>query len=384
MKTRTLLLLFCSMFSAFPACAQDGDDYVYVTDVISASDFSSGSINTETLIRNGKQYHVTMMNTKNTRFSFDKSTHGIITNSSIQQSTYLKKIVVSWIAMDNSQPSICVYGKNTVYNFSEFTDNNPENDGQEITNFTLSDNNNLQQEFTVETPSYQYIGIKKTSNYATYFTSISLTWQLFYERSGLTAGNLGTLCLPYGIKAEDMDGITAYSIAGKTVDANGVVTSVIFNEVDHIEAGKPYLFVANNNEIALKYHGTKAENPIHENGMYGVYERHPFAGDTNYSDNYYVIANNIVQAASNKSGVNANCAYIRMNEVPLYNPAQSSKRALIITGEGFTQTNITPTLLNTPTSSGLSNSAVDLSGRRVTNGTFPTISIINGKKTLVR
>lgn len=372
------------MFAIFPACAQDGDDYVYVTDVISTSDFSTGSINNEALIRNGKQYHVAMMNSKNTRFCFDQSTHGIVTNSSIPQSAYLKKIAVSWYPMNiKSQPTICICGQNTPYTFSEFTDTDSDNDGQEITTFTLSDQNNLQQEFTVEPPCYQYIGIKRTSTTVTYFTSISLTWQLFYERSGLTTGNLGTLCLPYGIKAEDMDGITAYSIAGKTVE-NDVVTSVIFNEVDHIEAGKPYLFVANSNEIALKYHGTKAENPLSENGMYGVYERHPFAGDTNYSDNYYVIANNIVQAASNKSGVNANCAYIRMNEVPVYNPAQSSKRALIITGEGFTQTNITPTLLNTLTASTPSNGTVDLSGRRVTNGTVPTISIINGKKTLVR
>lgn len=384
MKTRTLLLLFCSMFAAFPACAQDNDDYVYVTDVISSSDFNDKRYINNNVNRECKQYHINVLNSPNTSFYFEADDRAIITYNTIYPSAYLKKIAVSWYPVNASnEPSICIYGKNIIYSHSEFTDSNLDNDGQEITTFTLSDKNHSQQEFTVDTPCHQYIAIKRASSIDAYFTSISLTWQLFYERSGLTTGNLGTLCLPYGIKAEDMDGITAYSIAGKTVE-NDVVTSVIFNEVDHIEAGKPYLFVANSNEIALKYHGTIAENPIHENGMYGVYERHPFAEDSNYDNNYYVIANNIVQAASNKSGVNANCAYIRMNEVPVYNPAQSPKRALIITGEGFTQTDIAPTLLKSPTSSTLSNSAVDLSGRRVTNGIAPTISIINGKKTLVR
>lgn len=370
------------MFAAFPACAQDGDDYVYVTDVISPSDFSITGIN-KNFKKDCKQYYINVTNKKD-YFTFDQSTNAIIANETISPSAYLKKIATIWYPLNVSNaPSICVFGKKTAYDYNEFIDNNQDNDSQEITTFTLSDRNNLQQEFTIETPRYQYVAIKKSSQFNPCFTSISLTWQLFYERPGLTTGNLGTLCLPYGIKAEDMDGITAYSIAGKTVE-NDVVTSVIFNEVDHIEAGKPYLFVANSNEIALKYHGTIAENPIPENGMYGVYERHPFAADNNYNANYYVISNNIVQAASNKSGVNANCAYIRMNEVPVYNPAQSSKRALIITGEGFTQTDIAPTLLKSPTSSSLSNSTVDLSGRRVTNGTAPTISIINGKKTLVR
>lgn len=384
MKKKILLVLFCSLCATVTASAQAIDDYVYVTDVISSNDFSKTSVNNN-VDKNSKQYYLKYTNFQNSYFTFDQDAHTIITKSSILQSAYLKKITTAWYNMNVSyQPSICVYGKNTVYDYTEFTDNNPNNDGQEITTFTLSDRNDLQQEFTIETPRYQYVAIKKSSQFAPYFTSISLTWQLFYERTSLTAGTLGTLCLPYGIKAEDMDGITAYSIAGKTVE-NDVVTSLIFDEVDHIEAGKPYIFVANSTEIALKYHGEKAETPINENGMYGVYERHPFADDASHDSNYYVISNNIVQAASKNSGVNANCVYIRMNEVPPYNnSAQSSKRALIITSEGFTQTDVTPTLLSVPASSSLSNNAVDLSGRRVAKGTAPTISIINGKKILAR
>lgn len=384
MKKKTLLFLFGCLCASFTANAQALDDYVYVTDVISASDFSKVGINTN-VNKNCKQYYLNFTNYPNSYFTLEGSTSAIITKENLTQSAYLKKIAPTWHTMNaNYQPSICVYGKNTVYDYTEFTDNNPNNDGQEITTFTLSDRNDLQHEFTIETPCYQYIAIKKSSQFGPCLTSISLTWQLFYERTGLTAGTLGTLCLPFGIKAEDMEGITAYSIAGKTVE-NDVVTSLIFDEVDHIEAGKPYIFVANSNEIALKYHGTIAENPSPENGMYGVYERHPFAEDASHDSNYYVISNNIVQAASKNSGVNANCVYIRMNEVPPYNnSAQSSKRALIITSEGFTQTDVTPTLLSVPASSSLSNNAVDLSGRRVAKGTAPTISIINGKKTLAR
>lgn len=371
------------MFAAFPACAQDGDDYVYVTDVITNTDLGSTSgVMTRDVEQNAKYLFVANNAKSSSRFYFTNANKCALVTK--QSCGHLISVKVEGESNFQKYP-LRFFVKNSAYkNNKDLFDAIEENYGTELSDFTYSGSSNQNLQITIPA-EYRYIAIKNNTDGRAdpYLKSISITWQLEHIRPGLTVGSLGTLCLPYGIKAEDMDGITAYSIAGKTVE-NDVVTSVIFNEVDHIEAGKPYLFVANSNEIALKYHGTKAENPLSENGMYGVYERHPFAEDSYYDNNYYVIANNIVQAASNKSGVNANCAYIRMDEVPLYNPAQNSQRALIITGEGFTQTDIAPTLLNSPTSSTLSNSAVDLSGRRVANGTIPTISIINGKKTLVR
>lgn len=383
MKKKILLVLFCSLCATVTASAQAIDDYVYVTDEIIHSKLGTQTGVKEQSVSLCAKYNFKAYNDKsNQRFYFnDGAIRGALTTTIT--CGYLRKIVIEGESNLTSYP-LAIYVKDTPYTgYSDLYDATADNDGTLLSDFTYKSSNQiLEKDLTAD---YSYLAIKNgTTNAAPYLKKISLTWQLVYFRFNLTSGTLGTLCLPYGIKAEDMDGITAYSIAGKTVE-NDVVTSLIFNEVDHIEAGKPYIFVANSTEIALKYHGDKVETPINENGMYGVYEQHPFADDASHNANYYVISNNIVQAASKNSGVNANCVYIRMNEVPPYNnSAQSSKRALIITSEGFTQTDVTPTLLNVPASSSLSNNAVDLSGRRVAKGTAPTISIINGKKTLAR
>lgn len=369
-----------TMCAVIPSSAQSADGYVYVTDVITSTDLGTTQLSrTKEFSKTCKTYKFAGWN-YGSDFGLEDN-HAIVIKGDVLPS-FLANIEVSWALNGNSKPEITIWGKNTAYeDYLDILDGATENDGEIITNFTY-DTSNRQQDFVLS-KDYQYIALKKTSQYNPRINSISFTWQLIYKRAGLTPGNLGTLCLPYNIKAEDMDGITAYSIAGK-VEENGVVTSVVFDLVDHIEAGKPYLFVANSEEIFLKYCGNKADAPISVNGMHGVFERHAFAEDSNYDeDNYYVITkNNTIQLASSNSGVNANCAYINMAEVPSYPSAQSNGRHLILTSEGFTQTDITPTLLNsleTPNSSAIT---TDLSGRRITNGATPTITVHNGKKIL--
>lgn len=380
MKKEALLFLFCNLCATFSASAQATDDYVYVTDVITNTDLGSNTGLKSLEVKKIATYTFFAYNDKDPQRFYFEGQGALITTKS---PGYLQKIEVTGESNLKKSP-LQFFVKNTAYtNTNDLYNTTEEDDGSKLSDFTFegSSNQNLQKNIPT---AYRYIAIKNAStSYRPYLKTISLTWQLAYFRSALTVGNLGTLCLPYGIKAEDMDGITAYSIAGKTVE-NDVVTSLVFDEVDYIEAGKPYIFVAKTNEIALKYCGDKAESPTCERGMYGVFEDHPFTNDDQHNDNYYVIANNIVQAASKKSGVYANCAYIRMDEVPIYNAAQSTNRALIITGEGFTQTDISPTLLNSLPSSERSNNAFDISGRKWTISVAPAITIINGKKNLAR
>lgn len=381
MVKKTILLSMLSLCASIHTSAQSADGYVYVTDVITSTDLGKyiGDNFTKEFSKNCKKYKFTG-NKDDGRFALANNQSIAVIGDVLP--AFLAKIDVEWDTANSSTSEIAFWGKNSVYaDNSDITDGDTENDGEFITAFTYN-KSNRQQTYNLPN-SLQYIAAKKSSNIIPYITSISFTWQLIYKRAGLTIGNLGTLCLPYSIKAEDMEGITAYTISGKVVE-NGEVTSIVFDLTDHIEAGKPYLFVANSKEIFLKYSGNKADAPICEKGMYGVYERHPFADDSNFNEyDYYVITkNNTIQRASSASGVNANCAFIKMDEVPEYSPAQSNGRNLILTSEGFTQTDIAPTLLNSLQSPNSSSTTIDLSGRRITNGAAPTITVHNGKKIL--
>lgn len=392
MIKKTVLLSMLSLCAAIHTSAQN-DEYVYITNEISGEDFpiiNNNEYPTKTITRGEITYNSKAHNLRQGLFEFVDvygNPSALVTTQNDNNMFFLKSIEVNWASglVELRPGSFQIYGKNNAYtDYKDLTDDSTENDGELIGAITYKKTDNLKQKIEFA-PTYHYWGLKKANTNVAYITSLSITWQLIYNRANLTPGNLGTLCLPYSIKAEDMGCITAYTISGKVIE-NGEVTSIVFDFADHIEAGKPYLFVANSEEIFLKYYGNKMETPGSENGMHGVFERHPFAEDSNYNpETYYVITkNNTIQRASSASGVNANCAFIKMDEVPEYSPAQSNGRNLILTSEGFTQTDITPTLLNTLPTQNSTKTATDISGRRIANSTIPAITVHNGKKILTK
>ncbi|MBQ0057683.1 MAG: hypothetical protein KBT20_08510 [Bacteroidales bacterium] len=168
----------------------------------------------------------------------------------------------------------------------------------------------------------------------------------------VTAGSLGTVCLPAAVNDVSTSGATFYSILGKTKDNNGEPTSVVFGEVNCLEAGRPYLFMANGNQISLTMSGTGAPTASKDNGFKGTFWRYPFSSDSSYSDDvndgYYIInSRNELQRASEKSGVDANRAFIVMGEVPDYDPLHApSSRLLFVTEDGY-DTSILAPIINT-------------------------------------
>ncbi len=138
----------------------------------------------------------------------------------------------------------------------------------------------------------------------------------------VTAGNFGTLCLPFGGKVK---GCVAYEIVGS--NARGVILS----SVDALEAGVPYIFKATADQIAAYCDATVADEAGNHNGLYGTFDDNTVVANGNY-----IIHENALCEVTATSWVNANRAWVVMDEVPSGEPTPMPGRKYItveVTGE---------------------------------------------------
>lgn len=150
-----------------------------------------------------------------------------------------------------------------------------------------------------------------------------------YTRSGLTEGNYGTLCLPKGGAAT---GATIYAVAGKSVDAEGKPTSLVLEEVTSLEPGKPYLFCATGDELKVKSSGIDiSSEALSVNGLVGN-----FADDAVVPEGKYLLYRNKLVKCGTGCKINANRAYVDMDEVPAYGSNLSSGARSIAINYGTT------------------------------------------------
>lgn len=188
---------------------------------------------------------------------------------------------------------------------------------------------------------------------------------LSYSRS-VTVDRYGTICLPKGANNADITGATIYSLAGKRVDDIGNPTSLVLEEVSEMEAGKPYIFLANGSKMNIVYSGEAVTEAGSSNGLVGS-----FTGCSVAEGMYLLSSNQIVKCGAGCS-IGANRAYINMGEVQEYVDGSVSPAKMAVIG-----------LDGTDGVSGVSieGDAVrhNLSGIRVPSGTKGII-IVNGKK----
>ena len=131
----------------------------------------------------------------------------------------------------------------------------------------------------------------------------------------VTAGDFGTLCLPFGGKVK---GCVAYEIVGSNLGG------VILSSVDALEAGVPYIFKATANQIAAYCDATVADEAGDHNGLYGT-----FNNNTEVAVGNYIVYNNALCKAETTCYVDANRAYVDMSEVPNGEPAPMPGRKYI-------------------------------------------------------
>ena len=127
-----------------------------------------------------------------------------------------------------------------------------------------------------------------------------------YTRDNQSAGVYGTVCYPENIVW--CDGATLYEVAGK--EGN----KVIFDEVTAPEAGKPYIFIANQENLYFFCGTDVAATADRKNSLQGTFEQIAPAADNVLVGNYMLV-NNIVKKCGINCGLYANRAYFVATEL---------------------------------------------------------------------
>ena len=136
-------------------------------------------------------------------------------------------------------------------------------------------------------------------------------------RSGLKAGCLYTICLPYGV--ENLAGADFYELLGKNTDGN-----IMLAGVDALEAGLPYVFQAKAEAVSGKATDEHEDEAQNKNGLYGTFVNMKVPAEDNYMFSDYSY-----NPCSDNSYLAANRAYIHMPDVPAASAAPG-RRLLII------------------------------------------------------
>ena len=187
-------------------------------------------------------------------------------------------------------------------------------------------------------------------------------WLDDYQRTGLTIGNFGTICLPFNATIE---GATVFKIISKVEDGSGKLTAINLESVESLEAGKAYIFKATASTLSATTSGdyTVATSAF---GMMGNLSATPV---TVTSGNYVVSGNQVCPVGENVT-VGQYKAYITLDGIGTAN----SRGANFL---GFDETN---GIENIQAENG-QNVVYNLQGQRVTDAQKGLI-IVGGKKML--
>ena len=194
-----------------------------------------------------------------------------------------------------------------------------------------------------------------------------------YTRA-VTPGRWGTVCVPGAVAAANISGAEIYRIAGKTVNAEDKPTSLKVEQVEDMEAGKPYLFLPSESQLSLTYYGSTIVNaPDSENGLIGSFE------GMDVAPGYYLLSNNKIVLCGANCDIAANRAYIDMDAVPLYT-GETGVKSLDVYCDDPDGISLIPD--TTPEGDGR---IYDLSGRYISNSRLPKgIYIMNGRKMIIK
>ena len=131
-----------------------------------------------------------------------------------------------------------------------------------------------------------------------------------YTRDKQGAGVYGTVCYPENIVW--CDGATLYEVAGK--EGN----KVIFDEVTAPEAGMPYIFIANQEDLYFFCGTDVAATADKKNSLQGTFTQIEDGAEGafgNILEGNYVLYNNIIKKCGAYCGLHANRAYFVATEL---------------------------------------------------------------------
>jgi hypothetical protein len=146
-----------------------------------------------------------------------------------------------------------------------------------------------------------------------------------YTRT-VTAGNYGTICLPYA--SSNYTGMELYEVSWLK-EGTGLYLDQLAAGAQLV-AGKPYIFKATDSEITVTYTGEEVATPAAgTNGLTGTFE--DIAANTDLVG-HYIIAQNKIWLANDQNTLPANRAYIA-NTVPTTEQPKLAGRRRVCMGE---------------------------------------------------
>lgn len=196
------------------------------------------------------------------------------------------------------------------------------------------------------------------------------------KREETRVGYYGTICMPYNIP--NYTGATFYEVAGKEDN------KIIFDQVTELEAGMPYIFLAEATEIKLVHGNETVPKPKSHNGLVGSFEQINPA-ENNVLTGNYIVHQNVIQKCGSFCGMLENRAYFKaldleaLAQAPA--PVQGRRRVTMNKADETTTAvdNITENGTIAPAMQG----TYDIMGRSITEPTASGFYIINGKKVFV-
>jgi hypothetical protein len=159
--------------------------------------------------------------------------------------------------------------------------------------------------------------------------------------------------------------------------------ALILEQVEAMEAGRPYIFKATASKIVAAYSGEPA-GATSANGLVGVHKGITLTA----SDNAHVLSNNAIKKVTGNVTVGDNRAYINMDQVPVFVESGNAKRFVEI-GYGDIVNNI-------ETVAGAEQALVDvynITGVRIRSGVKKAdatvglkkgLYIVGGRKVIIR
>lgn len=203
-----------------------------------------------------------------------------------------------------------------------------------------------------------------------------------YTRSELTAGNFGTICLPWA--SISTQGAVFFEIAYKDGSC------VYMDQVTQLEAGVPYIFKATAEQLSVTYDpNTEVYDAATDvNGLYGTFVEivdGELGVASNILEGNYIIFNNELRRCGARCKLGEYRAYVDLDEVSTQQVAPLPGRQRIgMNVQGGNETTALDNITEgngtiTPTMEG----TYDVLGRKLTQPTTTGVYIINGKKVFV-
>ena len=191
----------------------------------------------------------------------------------------------------------------------------------------------------------------------------------------VTPNRYGTICLPFG--STDFSGATFYEIAYKAP------FMIYFDEVTKLEAGKPYIFYAHSNKLIVTSDGSRVNNPLFDNGLYGTFDE-IVAAAINILTNNYIVNNNTLCLCGEYCSLSANRAYVKLDEVSSTARALSPGRKRVsMSVQGENTTTALDNISEETESITIKEGVYDILGRKMSQPAGMGFYIIDGQKVII-